>query len=87
MQSPQSDSTSWTLTLWQGLIYHDWPYSKIPLTASGVFSTEVAKIITIDLEENVWNYRDGEDNFEDCMNCLQRSKCASIFDPRSLKNL
>ena len=72
---------------WQGLIYHDWPYSKIPLTASGVFSTEVAKIITIDLEENVWNYRDGEDNFGDCMNGLQRSKCASIFDPRSLKNL
>lgn len=72
---------------WQGLFYHDWPYSKIPLTASGVFSTKVAKIITIDLEENVWNYRDGEDNFGDCMNGLQRSKCASIFDPRSLKNL
>ena len=72
---------------WQGTIGYGWPYSKIPLTASGAFSTELVNTINVDLEENIWNYRDGKDNFDDCMNNLHMNNCASIFDPRPLKNL
>ena len=72
---------------WQGTIGYGWPYSKIPLTAIGAFSTELVNTINVDLEENIWNYRDGQDNFDDCMNNLHMNKCASIFDPRPLKNL
>ena len=72
---------------WQGTIGFGWPYSKIPFSVSGAFSTETVNVISVDLEENIWNYRDGNDNFEHCMNSLPMNKCASIFDPRLLKNL
>ena len=72
---------------WQGTIGFGWPYSKIPLSVSGDFSTEIVNVINVDIEENIWNYRDGNDNFDDCMNSLPMKKCASIFDPRPLKNL
>ena len=52
---------------WQGTIGHGWPYSKIPFTASGAFSTDLVNINNVDLEENIWHYRDGKDNFDDCM--------------------
>ena len=66
----------------QGTIGNDWPYSKIPFSASGDFSNELTSVISVNLEENIWNYRDGKDNFDDCMNSLNISKCYSIFDPR-----
>ena len=72
---------------WQGTIISDWPYSKIPFAASGVFSTNLISIVNVDLEENVWNYRDGKENIDECMNGLNTNPCASIFDPRPLKNL
>ena len=72
---------------WQGTIGYGWPYSKIPFSASGAFSTEIVDVINVDLEENIWNYRNGKYNFEDCMNSLHMNKCASIFDSRPLKNL
>ena len=72
---------------WQGTIGNGWPYSKIPFSASGAFSTEIVNVINVDLEENIWNYRDGKYNFDDCMNSLHMNKCASIFDSRPLKNL
>ena len=61
-------------------------YSKIPFLASGAFSTEIVNVINVDLEENIWNYRDGKCNFDDCMNSLHMNKCVSIFDSRPLKN-
>ena len=72
---------------WQGTIGNGWPYSKIPFLASGAFSTEIVNVINVDLEENIWNYRDGKYNFDDCMNSLHMNKCVSIFDSRPLKNL
>ena len=66
----------------QGTIGNDWPYSKIPFSASGDFSNELISVINVNLEENIWNYRDGKDNFDDCINGLNISKCSSIFDPR-----
>ena len=71
---------------WQGTIGKGWPYSKIPLVASGAFSTEVTNIINIGIEENLWNYRDGKDDFDDCMRDQPKDKCVSIFDPRPLEN-
>ena len=71
---------------WQGTIGLGWPYSKIPLVASGAFSTDVANIINIAIEENIWNYRDGKDDFDDCMSGQHKGKCVSIFVPRPLKN-
>ena len=71
---------------WQGTIGYGWPYSKIPLTASGAFLKDLISVNYVDLEENIWHYRDGKDDFDDCMNGLQINKCASIFDPRPLKN-
>ena len=72
---------------WQGTIINDWPYSKIPFAVSGVFFTNLISIVNVDLEENVWNYRDGNENIDECMSGLSTNPCASIFDPKPLKNL
>ena len=39
-------------------------------------------IFKVDLEENVWKSRQGNSNFDECMNDRYLKDCASIFDPR-----
>ena len=72
---------------WQGIFGNRWPYSKnTPLSLDGIFSTEVTNIIMVDLEENVWKSRDGNSNFDECMDDRYMKDCKSIFDPRTYTN-
>ena len=71
---------------WQGIVGNRWPYSKnAPLSVDGTFSTEFMSIFKVDLEENVWKSREGNSNFDECMNDRYLKDCASIFDPRPNK--
>ena len=65
---------------WQGVIMNNWPYSKTPLFVNGVFSTETVSSIWVELDENVWKYREGISDFDECMD-HQSKQCISIFDP------
>ena len=67
---------------WQGVIINDWPYSNTPLLVKGVFSVETTSIISIDFDENIWKYREGMSDFDECMNDQPMKECISIFDPR-----
>ena len=72
---------------WQGIFSKRWPYSKsTPLSIDGIFSTEVTNIFMVDLEENVWKSRDGNSNFDECMDDRYMKDCKSIFDPRTYTN-
>ena len=71
---------------WQGLVYSTWPYDKIPpvVTKDLVFGkTGQAQIF---LKENLWNYRNGEENFNLCMSRSEENHCKSIFDIMTFKN-
>ena len=65
---------------WQGVIMNNWPYSKLPLFVTGFFSTETISSIRVELDENVWKYREGISDFDECMN-HQPKQCISILDP------
>ena len=67
---------------WQGVIINDWPYSNTPLLVKGVFSTETTSSISVDLDENIWKYREGMSDFDECMSDQPIKECISIFDPR-----
>ena len=70
---------------WQGVIINDWPYSNTPLLVMGVFSTEITSLISVDLGQNIWKYRKGISDFNECMNTMYdqpMQECISIFDPR-----
>ena len=71
---------------WQGVIINDWPYSNTPLLVRGVFSTETTSVIAVDIGKNIWKYREGVSNFDECMNHQPNpdqsmQECISIFDP------
>ena len=73
---------------WQGAVIDIWPYSKIPLKTGAIFSTDSINVINVNIEENVWNYRDGEVyHFDDCMSNEHIEKCKSIFDPTPFANM
>ena len=71
---------------WQGVVINDWPYSNTPPLVRGVFSTETRSEISVDLDENMWKYREGVSDFDECMNDglndQPMKECVSIFDPR-----
>ena len=67
---------------WQGVIMNKWPYSNTPMLFSGVFSTETFSSVMVDLDENIWKYRKGISDFDECMNDQPMQECISIFDPR-----
>ena len=67
---------------WQGVIINNWPYSNTPLLVRGVFSTETTSSISINFDENIWKYREGMSDFDECMNDQPLKDCTSIFDPR-----
>ena len=68
---------------WQGVVIDDWPYSKIPYVVRGAFSTETTTSIYVELEENIWKYREGISDFDECMNDQPMQNCKSIFDLRA----
>ena len=67
---------------WQGVIINNWPYSNTPLHVKGVLSTETMTEISVDFDENMWEYREGMSDFDECMNDQPMTECISIFDPR-----
>ena len=67
---------------WQGVIMNKWPYSKTPMLVSGIFSTESISAAFVELDENIWKYRKGMSDFDECMNDQPLQECISIFDPR-----
>ena len=52
---------------WQGISFRNWPYSKNPPTIYGNLKENMIEIMNIKLEENVWNYQNGQDGFRECL--------------------
>ena len=71
---------------WQGLVYGKWPYKKVPPIVTGNLVSKLMSNVDIELEESVWNYRNGEDNFVLCMKGKENDHCKSIFDTSTFQN-
>ena len=71
---------------WQGIVGNKWPYSKVPPIISGSFFDAILNSNTIDIEENVFKYLEGKEDFGECMANTLTPKCTSIFDPEPKKN-
>ena len=67
---------------WQGIIEQRWPYSYIPHVITKKFHPESLHQISVNIEENIYKYRNGMLDFDECFKHQQASQCASIFDPR-----
>ena len=37
---------------------------------------------SVNFDENIWKYREGKSDFDECMNDQPMTECISIFDPR-----
>ena len=70
---------------WQGIIMDKWPYSKIPPTITSHLKENKVMYTVVKLEENVWNYHSGFNDFESCHEMKKKLNCTSIFDPLSFK--
>ena len=71
---------------WQGLVYSRWPYKKVPQIVTGNLVSKLISNVGIELEESIWNYRNGEDNFDLCMKGKENDHCKSIFDTSTFQN-
>ena len=71
---------------WQGLVYGRWPYKKVPQIVTGNLASELLSSVEIELEESIWNYRNGEDNFDVCIEENEKNDCKSIFDTSTFQN-
>ena len=60
---------------WQGLVYGRWPYKKVPQIVTGNLASELLSSVEIELEESIWNYRNGEDNFDVCIEENEKNDC------------
>ena len=71
---------------WQGLVYSTWPYDKIPPVVAKDLVFGKTGQTQIYLKENLWNYRNGTENFNFCMSRNEENHCKSIFDVGTFKN-
>ena len=71
---------------WQGLVYSSWPHDKIPPVVTKDLVLGKIGQVQIFLKENLWNYRNGEENFNLCMIRSEGKHCKSIYDERTFKN-
>ena len=71
---------------WQGLVYDKWPYKKVPPIFTGELNSLLIAQVELELEESVWNYRNGEDDFDLCMKGNETYYCESIFDTSTFQN-
>ena len=70
---------------WQGIIYDKWFYSgKAPPIINADLIPGLSKNYFIDLEANIWNYKNGKTSFDSCVAKNEKESCLSIFDTRSL---
>ena len=65
---------------WQGIITDNWPYSKMPPLIEQKFTPNVYKVTFVNMEENIWKFRKGDENFNKCIENKDDGKCLSIFD-------
>ena len=71
---------------WQGLVYGKWPYQKVPPIITVDLASKLISNMDVELEESIWNYRNGEDNFDICMKGNENDHCRSIFDTSTFQN-
>ena len=70
---------------WQGIVYGE-KYKKAISYVTGELLTGSIAVVKIELEESIWNYYNGEDDFEGCMLGNEKNNCKSIFDTSTLQN-
>ena len=70
---------------WQGIVYGK-KYKKAISYVTGDLLTGSIAIVKIELEESIWNYYNGEGDFEVCMQGNEKNNCKSIFDTSTLQN-
>ena len=70
---------------WQGLVYGEKYKKAIPIVTADLASKLVA-LVDIKLEESIWNYRNGQDNFDVCIQGNVKNDCKSIFDTSTFQN-
>ena len=62
------------------------PTFAVPPIISGYFTDGKVNSNSIEIEENVWKYLEGKEDFGECMTDFQRLNCKSIFDPEPKNN-
>ena len=71
---------------WQGIVYGE-KYKKAISYVTGDLLTGSITIVKIELEESIWNYRNGKGNFDLCIKGNKNDHCKSIFDISSFQNV
>ena len=74
-----------TRNTWQGLVYDEKYKKAIPIVTGELVSKLIA-YVAIKLEESIWDYRNGEDNFDVCIQENGKNNCKSIFDTSTFQN-
>ena len=70
---------------WQGLVYDEKYKKAIPIVTGELVSKLIA-YVAIKLEESIWDYRNGEGNFDLCIQENVKNNCKSIFDTSTFQN-
>ena len=74
-----------SINTWQGLVYGEKYKKAIPIVTADLASKLIA-LVDIKLEESIWNYRNGQDNFDVCIQGNVKNDCKSIFDTSTFQN-
>ena len=70
---------------WQGVVYGE-KYKKAISIVTGNLLSGLIAFVKIELEESIWNYNNGEGNFDICMQENKKNNCKSIFDTSTLQD-
>ena len=70
---------------WQGIVYGE-KYKKAISYVTGDLLTGSIAVVKIELEESIWNYNNGEGNFDICMQENKKNNCKSIFDTSTFQD-
>ena len=70
---------------WQGVVYGEKYKKAISIVTGNLFSGLIA-FVKIELEESIWNYNNGEGNFDICMQENKKNNCKSIFDTSTFQD-
>ena len=70
---------------WQGVVYGE-KYKKAISIVTGNLLPGLIAFVKIELEERIWNYNNGEGDFDVCMQENKKNNCKSIFDTSTLQD-
>ena len=70
---------------WQGLVYGEKYKKAIPIV-TGELASKLIAFAAIKLEESIWDYRNGKDNFDVCIQGNVKNDCKSIFDTSTFQD-